>query len=750
MIDLKKILALVLAGILLLSCAPVLGAWENEGDIAVLLSELKIMQGDEDGNLRLDDPITRAEFSKVVIASSSYKDSVAAGSKVSPFRDVPATHWAAPYIQLAVKNGFCKGYLDATFRPENTILYEEAVTMLLQVLGYTQEDFGNSWPYGQLGIAKRIGLCDDLDLEAGDTLTRRDVMRLCYRLLTTPAKGEGADYITHLNYEIKEDVILIATASEDSSVGSDKVLTSAGTYRITDSFPYDHVGKKGDAIIKDTDQLIAFLPSEQTIEQHTVYQTLGEDIVVTNQGSLETLDLDTDLTVYNKSKQTQLSALLPSLEPGDVLTTYRNSLGILDYGVIKTGEMKGPFTYSGLSWLHSLGLNNPTITRNGAVIQETQLSQYDIVYYSQGLNQIWAYNNRITGIYESASPNQDTPSQITVSGKTYALEGTSALKKLAAGGPYEYGDTITLLLGKNGGVVDVIAPSDTTVYGYLYEAGTKTFTSGGTDESYVDYYVSVALPSGEQHEYACVKDYSSLKNAAVKVTFSEGKATVTRLNQSGSSSGRFDWDGKTLGGSKLSPNLSVLEVSTLDSEEYALYGTVFPRRLDEVTLKSDQVLYTQKNSSGEITQLILLDVTGDLYEYGVVKSAKTNSSQGMGIGGVYTCVIDGTERTVSSQKEFPVYAGNPARFIFGQSGSVSAIRPLSQAGTVDQITLTSVTVGSKTYPLSDQAAVYKKDYNSNYTILPLSDVMNGAYTLTAYYDKPAAEGGQVRILMVEP
>ena len=70
-------------------------------------------------------------------------------------------------------------------------------------------------------------------------------------------------------------------------------------------------------------------------------------------------------------------------------------------------------------------------------------------------------------------------------------------------------------------------------------------------------------------------------------------------------------------------------------------------------------------------ELILLDVTGDLYEYGVVKSAKTNSSQGMGIGGVYTCVIDGTERTVSSQKEFPVFhIPVPASFPGKQRGNV--------------------------------------------------------------------------------
>ena len=747
----KKIFAFVLAAIMLFSCAPVLGAWENEQDIAILLSELEIMQGDEDGNLRLDDFITRAEFTKVVIASSSFKDSVAAGSQVSPFRDVPATHWAAPYIQLAVKNGFCKGYLDATFRPENTILFEEAVTMLLQVLGYTQEDFGNSWPYGQIGVAKRIGLCDDLDLQAGDVLTRRDVMRLCYHLLTTPQKGATEDYINSLNYKIEENVILIATAYQDSSVGGDKVLTSAGTYQITDSFQYDNVGKKGDAIIKGSDQLIAFLPADQTIEQYTVYQVLGDDIVVTDNGALETLDLDTSLRVYQKSQQTQLSALLSSLEAGDVLTTYKNNMGILDYGIIETGEMQGPYTYSGLSWLQSLGLSDPTITRNGVVINETQLSQYDILYYSKALNQVWAYSDQVTGIYESASPNQDMPTQITVSGNTYSLEGTTALQKLAAGGNYEYGDTITLLLGKDGGVADVISPSqiDTTVYGYIYDTGTKTFTNNSSNENYVDYYISVVLPTGTEYEYASARDYSSLKNEVVQISFSEGKATVTRLNQNNETSGNFDWDSKMLGGNQLSPNLTILEVSTMDSNEFGLYNTVFPRRLDGVTLKENQVLYAQKNDAGEISQLILYDVTGDLYSYGVVKTATTSSSQGMGVGGNYVYYIDGVQSSASSQKEFPVYSGNPAKFVFGQGNSISSIKALNKLGTVDQVTLTSVTVGSKTYPLSDRVTVYTQDYNFNYTVLPLSDVINGEYTLTAYYDKPVSEGGQVRILIVE-
>ena len=66
----------------------------GDTDTAALLRELNIMSGDPDGNLRLDDYVTRAEFSKIAVAASSYRNSVASSSAVSPFKDVPYSHWA--------------------------------------------------------------------------------------------------------------------------------------------------------------------------------------------------------------------------------------------------------------------------------------------------------------------------------------------------------------------------------------------------------------------------------------------------------------------------------------------------------------------------------------------------------------------------------------------------------------------------------------------------------------------------------
>ncbi len=184
----KRILSLSVAAILLFTSVAY-AAPKYSDNVAEFLAELSVMQGDPDGNMRYYDTVSRAECAKIAVAASAYKDSVALGSKISPFKDVPYTHWAAPYISVAVKNGLCKGYLDATFRPSGIVLYEEAATMFLQVLGYTAEDFGASWPNGQVGIARNIGLLDNIDKSIGDTLTRRDVATMAYNTLISKPKG---------------------------------------------------------------------------------------------------------------------------------------------------------------------------------------------------------------------------------------------------------------------------------------------------------------------------------------------------------------------------------------------------------------------------------------------------------------------------------------------------------------------------------------------------------------------------------
>jgi len=746
---LKKILAVLLIIIFTLGSASVF-AWNNEQDVLTLLAELEIIQGDTNGDYRLDDTVSRSECSKIVIALSEYRDSVAIGSSVSPFKDVPAAYWAAPYIQLAVNNGLIKGYTDATFRPDGTVLYEEAVTMLLKVLGYTDSDFGNSWPYGQVGIAKRIGLCDNADKSIGDELTRRDIMRLAYNLLNINKKGGTDDYITTLDYKIAEDVILIATSGEDSSVGSDKVFTSDGTYKINSKFNHDNVGRKGDLVIKENNEIAAFIPNEQTANRYSIYQVLNSEIVVYENGQLKSLEIDDNLSVYDKSTKKTLNSMITALSAGDELTVYSNNLGVPDYGIIKTDQLQGPYTFTGSGMLGSIGLSNASVTRNGSSASASDLQVNDIIYYSVPLNTIWSYSTKVTGVYEKATPNKDTPTSIQVSGETYTIESTAAFNKLSSNGSFKYGDTVILLLGKSNEVADVLSPSSAgaEVFGYLLETGTKEFTASDKSK-YVNNYIKIASIDGNEYEYSADKNYDSLINSIVKVTFSDGVAKAAVINQKNPVSGTFNWTSKKLGNYNLSPDVNIIDIYTLDDNDVGLYTSVYPQRIDGVNLTAGSIVFVNKNEAGDISDLVLKDVTGDFYSFGIVKKAESVSGR-MSSSGSYTYIIDGEIKSFNSNgKTFNIASGQPAKFIFTSSGQIDSIQALTQiSGKISEITDSYIKADGIKYSLSDKTVVYRKDANYDYTVIPVSDIKDSdKYTLAAYYDKKPSSGGRVRIII---
>ena len=82
---------------------------------------LGIMVGDENGNMNLSSPVTRAEFVKMMTAASAYQGTVGSGYGSSLFKDVKSSHWAGEYIRLGVEQGWFHGYVDGTFRPDSSI-----------------------------------------------------------------------------------------------------------------------------------------------------------------------------------------------------------------------------------------------------------------------------------------------------------------------------------------------------------------------------------------------------------------------------------------------------------------------------------------------------------------------------------------------------------------------------------------------------------------------------------------------------
>jgi hypothetical protein len=60
----------------------------NSDSAITMVKTLDIMVGDSSGNMMLDNNVTRAEFTKIAVVMSSYRNSVPAMSTTSVFSDL--------------------------------------------------------------------------------------------------------------------------------------------------------------------------------------------------------------------------------------------------------------------------------------------------------------------------------------------------------------------------------------------------------------------------------------------------------------------------------------------------------------------------------------------------------------------------------------------------------------------------------------------------------------------------------------
>ena len=131
-------------------------------DSVDLLTNLGIVDGYTDGKYKPNNKVTRAEMAKLIIVALG-KDSTAASLKgKTNFSDVKEDSWATGYINCAVSIEIIKGYTDGTFKPNQTVTYVEASTMLLRALNYTKELESETYPTGYMRKANSAGILDNV------------------------------------------------------------------------------------------------------------------------------------------------------------------------------------------------------------------------------------------------------------------------------------------------------------------------------------------------------------------------------------------------------------------------------------------------------------------------------------------------------------------------------------------------------------------------------------------------------------
>lgn len=604
----SKLLSLFLAACMLcpLLAAPSYAA----GDNAVqMVQALGILDG-----TNLTGAVSRAEFANMLVAASSYKDSISGeGSGYSLFKDVKSGHWASEYIRCAVSEGWMTGYTDGTFRPDQTVKLEEACSAVLKLLGYDSASLAGSFPSAQLSKAAALGLRDGISLKQGGAMTAQSCACLFSNLMTAKTSG-GQVYAETLGY-----------------------------------------------------------------------------------------------TVIN---------------------------GEVDYTALALENLSGP--YVAQSGSVSLPFQPVTVYRNGAVSSSAALDQFDVYYYNQGSGTLWIYTDRVSGKITELSPNAASPTSVTVAGATYQIGSSAAAYQLSALSGGRTGNVVTLLLGMDGSVVDVITGDDVeSVYYGMVESSEKVISGEGN--ATVQTNVTVICTDGTARTFTVDKAVDYPAGRLVTVNVSEGSVTVKTLSEK-HTSGSVDSAATKLG------SLSFAEdVEILDTSDEGSAAAVDVSRLSGITLASSDVRYYGLDGDGRIEYLILDDVTGDLWTYAYLTRLE-DQSQEMSINVAYTYLVDGAEQTLrSTSAQYPVETGGIA-IAYQSDGSIRTMQRIKSAKLTD-LSGSWAMASNQKYAVSDDVQVYLCKDNSYY-LTTLSSVNAEDYTLTGWYNNSSnSTGRQIRIII---
>lgn len=155
-----------------------------------------IVKGYTDGTFKPSKQITRAEFTKIIVAAAlSYDPALdtSAGQEDLVFTDVAKGAWYVPYIRRSVQAMIVSGYPDGTFRPDQTINFAESAKIVVRAFGIeTHEDDVWYRPYVRaLDVRGAI----PLSVAAVDSpLTRGEMAEIVFRLKTRTQDKSSKTY----------------------------------------------------------------------------------------------------------------------------------------------------------------------------------------------------------------------------------------------------------------------------------------------------------------------------------------------------------------------------------------------------------------------------------------------------------------------------------------------------------------------------------------------------------------------------
>ncbi len=219
------------------------------------LNALEIMVGDDDGQFRPDATIRRSEFAKVAVEAMGLGDVAKASNHKTKYPDVVENHWANGYINVATDQNVVIGDDQANFRPDDSISYAEAMTILVRILGHEPSALAKGgFPTGYINVGSQNGISKNAAASANDKVVRGMVAQMTFNSLTVKMmeqKGFGSDE----KYEVVDKTLLEDVLNVTKGSGQ---ITAVGISSISGTSALkDNEVRIGDSVYTVADRALA-------------------------------------------------------------------------------------------------------------------------------------------------------------------------------------------------------------------------------------------------------------------------------------------------------------------------------------------------------------------------------------------------------------------------------------------------------------------------------------------------------------
>ena len=697
----KKLLALLLAACIAVSMLVLPASAANNNTAVQFAVTLGAMDNTQTGALNA--AVTRGAFARMLVAFSTFRESVGAQGTVGTlYTDVPGTSPWAPYIRIAVQQGWLNGYTDGSYRPDNAVTLEEACTAVLKLMGYKMTELNGSFPNAQLNKASEIGLRTNLERKPGEAMNYEDCAALLYNALTANT-ASGSAYGTSLGFTVSNgqvdgSTVLMSSLQGPFVAGADTQLPFApvAVYRNDKVSPSAELNQYDVYYYSESLQTVWIYTRKAAGRITAVSPSASAPTAITVAGSSYTLG------------STAVASQVSSLNGGGVGQVVTLLLGMNNEAAgIVTGQEADEVFYGVVQ-----SATRSLVEENGAdVLQNVSVMCTDGITRSVNVDKSL---NFPTGWLVQITVNSDGESVKSISGKS--TSGTVNADATALGNA-QLADDVEILDTTSGGVAGTVRPSRLSGV-TLSDSDVRYYTTNAAGQ--IDRLILKDV-TGDLWKYGVLDD---IKNLAAN--YADIKTLLSSSNTgTNTGTGTSDIDVDAV----VNETRNLLVPTTSEILWGVVSGDILSTSWDKLTGNTAGLLGIGFRQIGNIT--------------GAPYNKIFNF---IGGGATYVCFVNGQQTALTTSIKYPVLAGGIA-VSQETSGAVKKMVQLMPMR-IDKVGAASVlSSGGNRYEMADDTQVYLW-YKGQYYATKLTSVNSDDYYLTGWYDNFGCTAGKkVRVII---